>query len=203
MGKSPWDATLVQVCREVPSCSTILFSSISITQAHFAYCCAVTEPAQAPDVLAEKPQSVVLPLSIPQLPVTSQLITSATTPPPPQPFTFRHPVLYPNHYAWFVLLSSLDIMLTHTILNKFGKEFNPRELNTFADWVIKNAGLWGAIGLKTFSIVTVVVIIEVIGRRRPSWGKTMANCVVAMAIVPVFVALVQLAAVAFLPHNGP
>lgn len=167
--------------------------------ARFAYSCTVTDQAQAPDLLAETPQPVILPLPIPQLPVATQLITSTATPPPPQPFSLRHPVLYPNHYAWFVLLSSLDIMLTHTILNKFGKEFNPRELNTFADWVIKNAGLWGAIGLKTFSIVTVVVIIEVIGRRRPPWGRTMANCVVAMAMVPVFVALVQLAAVAFLP----
>ncbi len=202
MGKRLWDAMLVQVCPVVPSYSTVLFSSLSITQAQFAYSCTVTEPVQAPDLLAETPQPVVLPLPIPQLPVTPQLITSAITP-PPQPFTLRHPVLYPNHSAWFVLLSSLDIMLTHTILNTFGKEFNPRELNTFADWVIKSAGLWGAIGLKTFSIVTVVIIIEVIGRRRPSWGKTMANCVVAMAIVPVFVALVQLAAVAFLPHNGP
>jgi len=171
--------------------------------ADYAYTFLVTDQAQAQDLLAAAPQPA---LSLePLLPsaASPQVETSITTPRPPLPITFRHPVLFPNQYAWFVLLSSLDIMLTHTILNKFGKEFNPRELNTFADWVIKSFGLWGAIGLKTFSVVTVVVIIEVIGRRRPSWGWTMANCVVAMAIVPVFVALVQLAAVAFLPQYSP
>jgi len=112
----------------------------------------------------------------------------------------RRPVLYPNHYCWFVLLSALDIMLTDTILNKFGKEFNPRELNTFADWVIRKFDLWGAIGLKCASIVVVIIIIEIVGRRRPVLGRTMVTCVVAMATVPVFAALVQLLAVAMHPH---
>jgi hypothetical protein len=62
--------------------------------------------------------------------------------------------------------------------------------------VIKQFGLWGAIGLKTASVVTVVVIIEIVGRRRPATGRTLTLCVVAMATVPVFVALVQMAAVA-------
>jgi hypothetical protein len=109
----------------------------------------------------------------------------------------RRKVLHPDLYCWFVLLSALDIMLTHTILFRF-KELGmyAAELNTFADWVIKQFGLWGAIGLKTASVVTVVVIIEIVGRRRPSTGRTLAWCVLAMATVPVFVALVQMAAVA-------
>ncbi len=104
--------------------------------------------------------------------------------------------LYPNRYCWFVLFSALDIMLTHTILEKFA-HMGGRELNTFADWVIKQAGLWGAIGLKTASIVTVIVVLEIVGRARPNLGRTLINCVLAMSTVPVLFALVQLAALAF------
>ncbi|MCX5691842.1 MAG: DUF5658 family protein [Planctomycetota bacterium] len=112
----------------------------------------------------------------------------------------RRPVLYPNHYCWLVLLSALDIMLTHTILFKFkGTEYYAAELNTFADWVIGKFGLWGAIGLKCASIVPVIIIIEIIGRRRPEQGRLFAACILAMSMVPVIVALVQLAAVAFRP----
>lgn len=111
----------------------------------------------------------------------------------------KRPVLYPNQYCWFVLLSALDIMLTHTILFRFrGSEYYGTELNTFADWVIKQAGLWGAVLLKSGSIITVVIILEFVGRRRPRLGYVLSWCIVAMAMVPVLVALVQLAAVAIL-----
>ncbi|MBL9002535.1 MAG: hypothetical protein JNK25_15505 [Phycisphaerae bacterium] len=108
-------------------------------------------------------------------------------------------VLFPNHYCWFVLLGALDIMLTHRILNDFA-HMGGRELNTFADFVIRQAGLWGAIGLKCASIGVVITIIEFVGRRRPALGRTLVNGVVAMAMVPVFVALVQLAWVAVSPN---
>ncbi len=108
----------------------------------------------------------------------------------------RRAVLYPNHYCWFVLFSALDIMLTHTILEKF-RDFGGRELNTFADFVIHQAGLNGAIGLKIASVVTVILVLEYVGRSRPTTGLTLANCVVAMSVVPVALALVQLGAVGF------
>lgn len=112
----------------------------------------------------------------------------------PTPGT-RRPVLFPDRYCWFVLLSSLDIMLTGTILGRFA-HMGGREINTFADFVIQRAGLWGAIGLKCASIVVVVLIIEFVGRRRPGAGRFLMNGVLAMAMVPVLVALVQLAWVA-------
>jgi len=88
-------------------------------------------------------------------------------------------------------------MLTHTILFRFDVPgFYVAELNTFADWVIKQFGLWGAVLLKCLSITVVIVIIEIVGRRRPQLGSVMSSCVVAMATVPVFAALVQLLAVA-------
>jgi hypothetical protein len=109
----------------------------------------------------------------------------------------RRPMLYPNQYCWLVLLSAMDIMLTHAILEKFKLPgYDVKELNTFADWVIGKFGLWGAIGLKCASIIPVIIITDIIGRRKPDTGRTMAACIVAMASVPVLVALVQMAAVA-------
>lgn len=118
---------------------------------------------------------------------------SGTSTSPAAP-TCRRTVLYPNHCCWFVLFSALDIMLTHTILERF-EAFNGRELNTFADFVIRQAGLPGAIGLKSASIMVVITALEYVGRRRPTTGRTLMNCVVAMSIVPVAFALVQLGAV--------
>jgi hypothetical protein len=121
--------------------------------------------------------------------------TEATGNQPVPHAAHRHGVLYPNHYCWFLLLSALDIMLTHKILNEF-RHMGGRELNTFADFLIARAGLWGAIGLKCASVVVVVAILEFVGRRRPTLGRTLMNCVLAMAIVPVSFALVQLAWIA-------
>ena len=121
--------------------------------------------------------------------------TANTPPPTPSRQTRFGPVLYPNRYCWFVLFSALDIMLTHTILEKM-KLYNGRELNTFADFVIRHAGLNGAIALKMISVVVVIVITEFVGRRRPQVGNTLINCVVAMSTVPVITALAQLTAVA-------
>ncbi len=104
----------------------------------------------------------------------------------------RAPVLYPNHYAWFVLTSSLDIMLTHTILTQFA-EFGGRELNTFADWVIGQFGLPGAIGLKFMSVVTVVIICEIVGRKHPRTGRRLATAVLLLSLIPLVAALGQLA----------
>ncbi len=106
----------------------------------------------------------------------------------------RRAVLYPNHYCWFVLFSALDIMLTYTILHEY-MQYDGRELNSFADFVIRHAGLNGAIALKVVSIVIVIFVCEYVGRRKPITGRTLAVCVVAMSTVPVIFAIVQLAAV--------
>jgi hypothetical protein len=104
----------------------------------------------------------------------------------------RRPVLYPNHYAWFVLFSAMDIMLTHTILGRFGA-FGGRELNSIADWVIKQFGLWGAIGLKFATVILVVFICELVGSKSASAGRKLARMVVILAIFPVAWELAALA----------
>ena len=120
---------------------------------------------------------------------TSSDVAMAAAPSTPK---HRAPVLYPNHYAWFVLTSSLDIMLTHTILTQFA-EFGGRELNTFADWVIGRFGLAGAVGLKFISVITVVAICEIVGRKHPRTGRRLVTAVLLLSLIPIIAALGQLA----------
>src|SRR2546426_5662337 len=80
-------------------------------------------------------------------------ISDATLPSLPP---HRRPVLYPDRYAWYVLASSLDVMVTVTLLVHLGG----REVNSFAQWSIERFGTWGLIGLKFLSVILVVAICE-------------------------------------------
>lgn len=101
----------------------------------------------------------------------------------------RGAVLYPNIYIWYVLLASLDILLTCAIIVAGGYE-----LNALADWVLQG---WGVPGLAVFKFSLVVVIIcicEVVGRRRYQTGHKLAEWSVAVTAIPVIVSLVELIA---------
>lgn len=98
----------------------------------------------------------------------------------------RH-VLYPNQYVWYVLVSSLDLIMTNTVMTHFGA----REVNTIADKAIQLFGFWGLIGLKFATVVVVIAICEFVGARRPALGKKIAEWAVAISAVPVVVAIVQ------------
>ena len=100
----------------------------------------------------------------------------------------RRPVRLPNHYAWFVLLSSLDIMLTWAILSMGGCE-----LNLLADRAQRLAGLWGLIGVKFSTVCVVVWACEGLAQRHPARARRLAVLVIAISAVPVIVALGQLA----------
>jgi hypothetical protein len=103
-----------------------------------------------------------------------------------RPHLHRH-VLYPNHYTWYVLVSSLDLIMTNTVMHHFGA----REVNTIADMAIRHFGFWGLIALKFATVVLVVFICEHVGRKRPLLGKKIASWAVAISAVPVVVAVVQ------------
>lgn len=103
------------------------------------------------------------------------------------PIHRRH-VLYPDRYAWYVLASALDIMVTVTVLVHLGA----REVNTFAQWSIEHFGTWGLIGLKFLSVILVVVICEHIGRRRPRTGAALATTAIFLSLLPVAAAISQI-----------
>jgi hypothetical protein len=108
------------------------------------------------------------------------------------PDFLRHHALYPERYAWFVLTSALDIILTHSILQHFA-DFGGRELNTIADWVIGRFDIWGAIGLKFLTVVVVIATCEIVGRRKPRVGSGLATAVLVLSFFPPVIALLQLA----------
>ncbi len=99
----------------------------------------------------------------------------------------RRHVLFPTQYAWYVLVSSLDLIMTNTVMHHFGA----REVNTIADGAIQLFGFWGLIGLKFATVVVVVGICEFVGMRRPVMGKKVAEWAVAISAVPVALAIVQ------------
>jgi len=99
----------------------------------------------------------------------------------------RRPVLFPDAYAWYVLVSALDVMVTVTVLVHLGAQ----ELNTFAQWTIEEFGTWGLIGLKFISVALVVLICEYVGRRRPGLGRKLAIAAIFLSLLPVAAALAQ------------
>lgn len=101
----------------------------------------------------------------------------------------RRRVLYPDHYAWYVLLGALDVMLTVTLLVHLGA----REVNTIAQRSIDLFGTWGLIGLKFASVLVVIAVCEYIGRRRERLGRAVARVAIAVSLFPIAAALAQVA----------
>jgi hypothetical protein len=99
----------------------------------------------------------------------------------------RGPLLYPNAYALYILLSSLDIIITWTILRAGGQE-----LNIVADWVIRRYDRIGVVVYKFVLLVIVVLICETVGRRNRALGQRLAYWAVALTAFPVVVGLVHL-----------
>ena len=103
-------------------------------------------------------------------------------------------VLYPTAYSWFVFLAALDIMMTWIILHYGGQE-----MNKLAALVIFHWQLDGMIVFRFVLLVFVVVLCEVVGRRRYKTGRRLAWAAVIINTVPVLAAVVQLLIVHYLP----
>ena len=95
---------------------------------------------------------------------------------------------YPNSYAWLLLLSSMDIMLTWVILLFGGSEVNP-----IARWIIDHYNLMGMIIYKFALIVFFISICEIVGTLRDSTGWLLSKVSVMIACVPVVWAMYLLA----------
>lgn len=99
-------------------------------------------------------------------------------------------VLYPNHYAWYMFASSLDIMMTYAIIWKLGG----REVNAIAARLVEHLGHWGLIVLKFATVIVVVGVCEFVGRRRPGLGRRLAVAAIVSSAFPVGYGVVQVAA---------
>lgn len=94
---------------------------------------------------------------------------------------------FPNLYVWFVFLSSLDILFTSIVLTLGGIEANP-----LVDWVLVRWGLVGIVAYKFTIVMFVVSMCEIVGRRRARAGRRLAEWTVAIAAIPVYLAVLQL-----------
>lgn len=98
------------------------------------------------------------------------------------------PVRYPNLYAWLVLLSALDVMLTWVILHLGG-----REANGAAALIIGRFGLPGMVIFKFGLVAFVIALCEAVGKRNPAAGERLAVWAVALTCVPVIIAGILIA----------
>ncbi|MEQ9454243.1 MAG: DUF5658 family protein [Phycisphaeraceae bacterium] len=105
-------------------------------------------------------------------------------------------VRFPDEYAWFVLVSSMDLMFTWLILNLGGREANP-----FANWVYLGMGFNGLVILKYSVVVLVILICELIARLRESTARTLARLAVGISAFPSVWALLLL--IDFLIEHTP
>lgn len=112
------------------------------------------------------------------------------------PLSVRQPVLYPDRYAWYILVSSLDIMFTVTLLVHLGAH----EVNMLAQRSIELFGTWGLIGLKFISVIVVVGICEYVGRKRDRVGRGLATAAIFISLFPVVAATVQVLFVLAMGH---
>lgn len=96
-------------------------------------------------------------------------------------------MLYQKAYKWFVLISAMDVILTWFILLLGGTE-----VNGLADAVIAHTGLKGILIYKFCLVVAVVLICEVVGRRRPRLGRNLARLAIVITALPVILSVAQL-----------
>lgn len=99
------------------------------------------------------------------------------------------PVLYPSLYCWTVFAGAMDVMMTYVVLYVGGYE-----ANALAASALEAAGLWGLIALKFTMLALVLAICEYVGRKRASTGVLLARAAIALNVLPVAAAFVQLGA---------
>ncbi|MCA9051270.1 MAG: hypothetical protein KDA89_21180 [Planctomycetaceae bacterium] len=104
----------------------------------------------------------------------------------------RQPLLYETELSWFLLLGTLDVILTWLILrySAHGQTHSPLiEGNPVARRVLHRWGIRGMVVFKFLAAAVVCVIAEIVGRVRPRtgrmlllFGNTVLVCVVVYSL---------------------
>ena len=101
---------------------------------------------------------------------------------PSRPRFFSLPAMrYQNAYVWLVFAATMDAILTRLVL----KVWMGSEVNPIAAAVINVMGYNWAIVFKLATILLVIVICEVVGRRDDKAGRQLAYLAVFINAVPV------------------
>jgi hypothetical protein len=99
------------------------------------------------------------------------------------------PMRYPNLYVWFVFVSAMDVLLTKVIL----RFRNAEEVNPITAAIIETWGFNGAIIFKFCLVLFVIIVCEVVGRKRDRLGRGLAVVGVIVSASPVVYSFVLLA----------
>ena len=110
------------------------------------------------------------------------------TPVGPLDATMVGGLLYPRLYPWYAAMAMLDVLITGVTL-----EVGGYEANGLAARILELAGILGLLVFKLASVVLVIAICEVVGRRKEPTARRLAEWAVAITAIPVAVGLVQLA----------
>jgi hypothetical protein len=125
---------------------------------------------------------------------SSRPVSSKPGLPPPGPAQrsfLRRPALYPALYSWYVFVSALDILFTWRILRLEGTE-----VNVIASWIVNQHDVRGLAVFKFLTVVVVILICEVVGRRRYETGAKLARWAVVLSAFPVVIGAAQLLRIA-------
>lgn len=95
--------------------------------------------------------------------------------------------LYPNHYAWYVLAGTLDILVTFVIVSYLGGG----EANALARRILERHGWPGMVALKYSTVVVVLMVCEIVGRKHARVGRRLALTAVILSALPVGLGLLQ------------
>jgi len=90
------------------------------------------------------------------------------------------PMRHQDAYVWFLLFSTIDVILTWHILERRGGS----EINPIAAMIISHWGFIGAVVLKFALVLVVVLACELIARRRERVSVRLSWFAVAVSLVP-------------------
>ena len=91
------------------------------------------------------------------------------------------PMRYQNAYLWLVFVSALDVFLTSLVLYVWdGYEVNP-----IVGAIVSRMGFGWTVAFKFAMCVLVIIICEVVGRRRDRAGRRLAVAAVIINSFPV------------------
>lgn len=90
-------------------------------------------------------------------------------------------LLYTRQYVWYLLASVFDIVVTYIIVWRL----DGSEVNVIANNLIEVLGHWGLVFLKFTTVVLVVGVCELVGRRREALGRRLAVAAIVISGFPV------------------
>jgi hypothetical protein len=105
-----------------------------------------------------------------------------SAPPAESSAFWRNPVLYPGRSPMYAYVAALDLFFTRIIL-----EVDGRAATFVADWLLQQWNVRGLVVFKFLSVVLVLLICELVGRRRRRLGGQLAGWAVVISAFPVVV----------------